>query len=1184
MGRHRRRGWVSRFVRAVASFAAICVLCVKPSEGSPPSNEPTVPRDSASLPVSGERSGTTNTHHWGGSLSEPPSSCPSPAQTADHFLLVVSTIDGAVSALDMRTSGDLLWSVKGDDRPLLSSSITNIQVTRDGVSTRLIPSLDGGLYEFDGEDIKAIPMTAESLLSSSVRLTDNCVMVGGKEVGSYGVDVLTGQVSYQCTSNGCQDTAEAANSGGDMLLITRNLQTVRAVDVNSGSEKWNFSVGQHDLLFVRSQKDKPGIEHDDSMPEADDEDITLHSCFPTDEEVTVAEEEQLKRLIKVMVSEGLIVGLNPDDPSQMAWSRKFSSPVAKAWILHRGKLESISLFDSKVVPSLSSSQLPFQHHRNNQGDPLLYVGTHKRQLYVQREQPDPHSCEKELPWILDELEHHRKSLLQAPRVTWQPYLSKAESHTPLFLGNEPPQVPLLGQADFPQGHTEGEEGSGTLTVWHENYPFDMGYYLYPSRSKEDQMQIDLESEAEESIMDVLPASLWNWWKEVLAISLLVSLMFHIVVTYFIHPRIVIQVTPQADSGSLDKKDSKESSGSLASCDSNPALLEDRQATEFKSRFADEFECIEQLGKGGYGIVFRARNKVDEQEYAVKRIALPNRDGAVKKKMLREVRTLAMLDHGGIVRYFHSWIEDPPPGWQEERDRAVSHIMGTSDGLSPLTDTTLPSTDPRPSPLSSSHTSSAAPPPKQNAPLRQPPSLLDNIMPFRPENLDMDLNPIPRVGTGSGEFSMHSDAEGSTDESGSFSLGGGDQRDIRGDESRDSFSIQFQNSGADWSASGGGVGEEDVSCSGDPSLPFMHYSSGNSGYTSHQGSLNDLDPKEESSLSIVFEDSGNHNHNDTENRPSSESSSIVFENSCHTDNKGSSCGPDKPSKSSVLSDSSYGGSVDDTESGDPNLNRGDHVVDFTLSSQRGDVRSVADKECEKQDSAVEKKPVPKLYLYLQMQLCRLETLKDWLESNTPNRERAVVLDIFEQIVSAVDYVHAKGLIHRDLKPSNIFFALDNTVKVGDFGLVTAAENQVESSEQSPVGRASAKHTAEVGTQLYMSPEQVQKKAYDQKVDIFSLGLIFLELLMPFSTGMERVTTLQKARKGAFPEKFLREQPVEGDLVRQLTSINPQRRPTTEEILEHSLLKDLSSAPRRAGSRYRTISSCSNHSDPALFAEN
>ena len=72
--------------------------------------------------------------------------------------------------------------------------MTLLQIERNGVPTRLIPSLDGGLYEFNGEDLNAIPMTAESLLSSSVRLTDNCVMVGGKEVGSYGVDIETGQV------------------------------------------------------------------------------------------------------------------------------------------------------------------------------------------------------------------------------------------------------------------------------------------------------------------------------------------------------------------------------------------------------------------------------------------------------------------------------------------------------------------------------------------------------------------------------------------------------------------------------------------------------------------------------------------------------------------------------------------------------------------------------------------------------------------------------------------------------------------------------------------------------------------------------------------------------------------------------------------------------------------------------
>ena len=55
---------------------------------------------------------------------------------------------------------------------------------------------------------------------------------------------------------------------------------------------------------------------------------------------------------------------------------QFTSPVAKAWILHRGKLESISLFDSKVVPSLSSSHpfQPFQPFRGNRDEPVLYLG------------------------------------------------------------------------------------------------------------------------------------------------------------------------------------------------------------------------------------------------------------------------------------------------------------------------------------------------------------------------------------------------------------------------------------------------------------------------------------------------------------------------------------------------------------------------------------------------------------------------------------------------------------------------------------------------------------------------------------------------------------------------------------------------------------------------------------------
>lgn len=40
--------------------------------------------------------------------------------------------------------------------------------------------------------------------------------------------------------------------------------------------------------------------------------------------------------------------------------------------------------------------------------------------------------------------------------------------------------------------------------------------------------------------------------------------------------------------------------------------------------------------------------------------------------MREVKALAKLDHVGIVRYFHTWIESPPPGWQEEKDLKLEY--------------------------------------------------------------------------------------------------------------------------------------------------------------------------------------------------------------------------------------------------------------------------------------------------------------------------------------------------------------------------------------------------------------------------------------------------------------------------------------------------------------------------------
>ena len=86
-----------------------------------------------------------------------------------------------------------------------------------------------------------------------------------------------------------------------------------------------------------------------------------------------------------------------------------------------------------------------------------------------------------------------------------------------------------------------------------------------------------------------------------------------------------------------------------------------------SRYAADFTEVKQLGRGGFGTVYHVRNFVDNQHYAIKKIGLdPTRlrkrwekGGQVEiQNVLREIRTLAALEHSNIVRYFGAWIEGP----------------------------------------------------------------------------------------------------------------------------------------------------------------------------------------------------------------------------------------------------------------------------------------------------------------------------------------------------------------------------------------------------------------------------------------------------------------------------------------------------------------------------------------------
>ncbi|XP_051925625.1 eukaryotic translation initiation factor 2-alpha kinase 1 isoform X2 [Hippocampus zosterae] len=205
----------------------------------------------------------------------------------------------------------------------------------------------------------------------------------------------------------------------------------------------------------------------------------------------------------------------------------------------------------------------------------------------------------------------------------------------------------------------------------------------------------------------------------------------------------------------------------------------------------------------------------------------------------------------------------------------------------------------------------------------------------------------------------------------------------------------------------------------------------------------------------------------------------------------------------------------------------------------------------------------LMLYIQMQLCE-RSLKDWMTERNlkPREERASrcpygcvnaehTFSLLRKILEGVEYIHSRGIIHRDLKPRNIFLnGHDRHVRIGDFGL--ACSGLILDSHESVIAPLSdSPHTMGVGTFVYASPEQLKSPHYDSKSDMYSIGVLALELFQPFGTEMERVQTLGDLREGKIPDCFSNRWPVLANYILKLTSIEPSVRPTTSQLLQSEL---------------------------------
>ena len=147
-----------------------------------------------------------------------------------------------------------------------------------------------------------------------------------------------------------------------------------------------------------------------------------------------------------------------------------------------------------------------------------------------------------------------------------------------------------------------------------------------------------------------------------------------------------------------------------------------------------------------------------------------------------------------------------------------------------------------------------------------------------------------------------------------------------------------------------------------------------------------------------------------------------------------------------------------------------------------------------------------------------------------QDRAIRLTL--ALCDTLDYVHSQGVVHRDLKPENIMVGPNDQIKLIDFGIAANAGSR---------RLTFAKLTEAMGTPDYISPEQVKGKRGDARSDIYSLGIMFYEMLtgkVPFNGPNPFVIMNERLLNNPVPPR----------------EVNPEISPQLQEIIYRALERD------------------------------
>ncbi|RJT88757.1 Stk1 family PASTA domain-containing Ser/Thr kinase [Cryobacterium melibiosiphilum] len=199
-------------------------------------------------------------------------------------------------------------------------------------------------------------------------------------------------------------------------------------------------------------------------------------------------------------------------------------------------------------------------------------------------------------------------------------------------------------------------------------------------------------------------------------------------------------------------------------------------------------------------------------------------------------------------------------------------------------------------------------------------------------------------------------------------------------------------------------------------------------------------------------------------------------------------------------------------------------------------------------------------YLVMEYLPGITLRDLLKDYgrlTPEQ----TLDILEAVLSGLAAAHKAGIVHRDVKPENVLLADDGRIKISDFGLARASNNNTATGQ------------ALLGTIAYLSPELVTRGVADARSDIYALGIMTFEMLtgeQPYVGDAPMQIAYQHANDTVpMPSSKVPSIPQELDeLVLWATARDPEQRPRDARVMLDQLL-DVGSMLRPAAAGAQTM---------------